>query len=67
MDEHEAHQAFEDLCGGVGPATRLFHLYKNSWSSGLPHERVTKAGAFRKKATRNGWNEDQIEALLALQ
>ena len=62
-DEHDDHRAFEEYVGGVHRAERLFQIYKNSY----PTHNRTKVEVFRSNALREGFSNQDIDALLLLQ
>jgi hypothetical protein len=70
--EAEYTKDFEILCGSLDRAHRLFQLYKNSHNTGTSYDLLqgrgrTKEQVFIKRATKEGFTIEQIEALLYLQ
>lgn len=60
VTEQERTDDFEELCGGVASAQRLFSIWKNCW----PPNKVV---GFRKRAEQEGFTKAQVDALLELQ
>lgn len=66
IDEQATTKAFEDFMGGVARAQRIFQIYVNSYPSKHPNPRYSKnkEQVFTDNATRQGFSEREIEALL---
>lgn len=65
-DERAMTDNFEELCGGVKKAQRLFQLWKNSYSAGTKFDMLygngqTKSQVFEKKAKQEGFTDEQIK------
>lgn len=70
--EREVHEAFEELCGGPDRAFRLMYIHQDAVQivSGdryrlFPPKRTAES-VFRKKAAREGYTPEQIQAFLDL-
>ena len=71
----EEHEAFEQLCGGPTRAFQLLHCHSES----MPHPSAydlmmqgktreqSKEESFRRRAKRQGFTEQEINAFLELQ
>jgi hypothetical protein len=72
VNEQEQTAAFEQLCGGVEKAQRLFKLWKNSRGYGTAYDIAmgrgrTKEQVFTKRACEEGFTTEQCYALMRLQ
>jgi len=63
-DEQELTSRFEDLCGGVYQAQRLFRLWQNAYAHTHPNPRYSKTReqVFEAQARNAGFTDEQIKA-----
>lgn len=66
-----AHDIFGQLLG-VSRAEQLLHLYRETYDHRTEYDRlmgkgISKTEKFRKRARRDGYSDDEIEAFLLLQ
>ncbi len=68
MDEQEATDRFEDLCGGVSRAQMLLRLwlYACPGISADVFNKPTKKDVFKCGAKKEGFSDEQIEAFFNL-
>jgi hypothetical protein len=70
-DEQQQTAEFEELCGGVEKAQRLFRLYKECRGYGNAYDIVmgrgrTKEQVFRKRACEEGFTVEQANTLIQM-
>ena len=70
-DEQAMTDNFEELCGGVTKAQRLFFLWKHSDATGTKFDMLygvglTKSQVFERHAKREGFTDKQIDAFYNL-
>ena len=68
-DERASHEAFEEYMGGRSRADQLFRIYQNSYPMPTHQIGVTLSSeeVFQHKAKREGFSQEEIDALLLLQ
>ena len=69
IDEQEATDRFEQLCGGVSRAQELLRVWQNSYASPhpIPTYSKSKEEVFWLSAMARGFSDEQIDAFLDLQ
>jgi hypothetical protein len=67
-DEQATTDAFVEYVGGRARAERLFSIYRNSYPIKLQtFTTISKREVFCRKAEREGFDKQEIDALLSIQ
>ena len=68
LDEHEAHQRLEELCGSSHRAFRMLGLYKRANQAGSDRDRQTGRldtdEVFKNLAKRDGYSNEAVRHYL---
>lgn len=69
MDEQAVTDHFEEVCGSVDKAWRLFNIWQNSYAHDHPNPRwsQTREQVFEARAKDAGYTNEQIQAFYACQ